>query len=352
MIEDKLLGSRILITGGAGFVGSNLVKKILLSKCFSITVIDNFLSSEKENLPNDTRIKLIEGSCADDQILENLGDEFDHVFHLATFHGNQNSIFDPIADHENNLLTSLKFFKKISDFKKVKMTVYSSAGCTTAAKTYDTPEPTKESDVVSLYMDSPYQISKIAGELYANYFFLNKGLKIVKARFQNVYGPGEILGAGKWRGTISTIWRNVVPVFIYRALKKKPLLLENSGNSSRDFIFVDDIAEGLLKAAILGKSGEVYNLASGVETGIFELAQEINRLCDNQNNIDLLPRRNWDRSGRRFGDIEKSSRDLNFHPKVSLAEGLEKTISWTRENMRIIESCIKKHDKQISVLSN
>lgn len=350
MIENKFIDARILITGGAGFVGSYLVKKILLLNCSSITVIDNFLSSEKENLPNDTRIKLIEGSCADDQILENLDDEFDFVFHLATFHGNQNSIFDPIADHENNLLTSLKFFNKMTEFKKIKMTVYSSAGCTTAAKTYEVPEPTKESDSVSLYMDSPYQISKIVGELYANFFFLNKGLRIVKTRFQNVYGPGEILGAGKWRGTISTVWRNVVPVFIYRALKKMPLLLENRGKSSRDFIYVDDIVEGLIKAAFLGKSGEVYNLASGAETEILELAKIINRLCDNQNNINLLTKRYWDRSGRRYGDREKSYRDLKFTPKISLEKGLEKTVSWTEENMQLIEKCIKKHDKQISVL--
>lgn len=347
MMIDKLKGTKILITGGAGFVGVNLIKMILQSYCREIIVIDNFLSSEKILLPKDSRIVLIEGSCADEDILSIIKDEFDFVFHLATFHGNQNSIFDPLADHDNNLLTSLRFFMKISEFKKLKMAVYSSAGCTTALKTYKKAKPTKESDKVSLYMDSPYQISKIVGELYANFFFMNKKLKIVKARFQNVYGPGEVLGAGKWRGTSSTIWRNVIPTFIYRALKKMPLYLENNGKSSRDFIYVEDVAEGLLRSAMLGTEGEVYNIASGVETDIFCLAEKINELCNNIGNIKLLPKRKWDRSGKRLGDTEKSSMTLKFCPKVSLFEGLKKTVSWTKENIEIIESCISKHDKYI-----
>src|SRR5438477_17909 len=125
---------------------------------------------------------------------------------------------------------------------------------------------TEETDLVSLWMDSPYSMSKIFGEFYSAYYFKQHALPVVRVRFQNVYGPGEILGAGRWRGTPATVWRNVTPTFVYRALKGMPLLLENGGIATRDFIFVDDIARGLCDCATGGTAGEVYNLASGVET--------------------------------------------------------------------------------------
>ncbi len=116
-------------------------------------------------------------------------------------------------------MTTLKLYERIKAFQRIRRVVYSSAGCTVAEKTFDEASETKEDAAVSLYLDSPYQISKIIGELYSNYYFKQYRLPVVKARFQNVYGPGEILGAGVWRGTPATVWRNVVPTFIYRALK-------------------------------------------------------------------------------------------------------------------------------------
>ena len=116
-------------------------------------------------------------------------------------------------------------------------------------------------------------------------------MPFVKARFQNVFGPGEILGAGIWRGTEATVWRNVIPSFIWKALKKESLPLENEGKASRDFIYVDDLVEGLIKCATYGKAGGVYNLASGVETSILELAHLINKLTNNKTPCDIIPAR-------------------------------------------------------------
>ena len=99
---------------------------------------------------------------------------------------------------------------------------------------------------MSLWLDTPYQISKIVGEFYSNYYFKQHKLPVVKARFQNVYGPGEVLGAGQWRGTSATVWRNVIPSFVYRAIKQLPLSVDNGGVASRDFIFARDIARGLM----------------------------------------------------------------------------------------------------------
>jgi nucleoside-diphosphate-sugar epimerase len=168
-------------------------------------------------------------------------------------------------------------------------------------------------------------------------------LPFVKARFQNVYGPREILGAGQWRGTPATVWRNVTPTFIWKALNQEALPLENEGQASRDFIFVDDIVEGLIACATKGKAGEVYNLASGVETTIKELATTINHLTQNPTPLHYSPSRPWDRSGKRFGSPEKSEKEIGFKAKISLSEGLKETIKWTQQNKNLIERNIYKH---------
>ncbi len=334
---------KILVVGGAGFVGSNLVQTLLEYSPRQIVVVDNLMSAERDNVPVCSEVVFKEGSITDDGLLAELDESLDYVFHLATYHGNQSSIHDPIADHDNNTLTTLKLYERIKGFGNLKKVVYSSAGCAVAEKTYDTAQATTEEAPVSLYCDSPYSISKLVGELYSNYYFRQHALPVVKARFQNVYGPREILGAGLWRGTPATVWRNVTPTFIYRALKQMPLILENGGIATRDFIYVGDIVSGLLHCAAAGTPGEVYNLASGVETSILELATQINRLTDNPVAPQIGPKRDWDRSGKRFGSTEKACRDLGFEAQTSLEEGLTQTIAWTRQSLPRIEAAMRKH---------
>jgi nucleoside-diphosphate-sugar epimerase len=248
-----------------------------------------------------------------------------------------------LEDHENNALTTLKLYERIKEFRKLKKVVYASAGCSVAERTFDEASATKEDDPVSLYLDSPYQISKIVGEYYSNYYFSQYRLPVVKARFQNVYGPGEILGAGKWRGTAATIWRNVIATFVFRAIKRMPLMVENEGKASRDFIYVDDIVRGLMLCAVCGVGGEVYNLASGIETSIIDLARLVNQLTNNNTPIEFAPKRDWDNSGRRFGGTLKAKEKIGFEARVGLEDGLMRTIKWTEENLSLIETCIQKH---------
>src|SRR4029077_6643971 len=155
-------------------------------------------------------------------------------------------------------------------------------------------------------------------------------------RFQNVYGPGEVLGAGRWRGTPATVWRNVTPTFVYRALKGLPLTLDNGGVASRDFIYAEDVARGLLLCATKGRAGEVYNIASGVETTIRELAELVLELSGSSSELALGPRREWDHSVLRFGSTEKAKRELGFSMEVALEEGLRRTVEWTRKNVEFI----------------
>ena len=333
----------VLVVGGAGFVGSNLVKQLLKEDAKKVHIVDNLLSAEKENIPDDERVVFSESSITNDELLESLQDEYDYMFQLATYHGNQSSIHDPLADHENNTLTTLKLLERIKGFSKIKKIVYSSAGCSVAKKTFDAAEATEEKETVSLIMDSPYSMSKIFGEFYCCYYFKQHKLPTVRARFQNVYGPGEILGAGKWRGTKATVWRNVTPTFIFNAIKHKALPVQNGGVATRDFIYVEDVAKGLMACALNGKPGDVYNIASGAETSILELAESINKLTENPTPIQLMPKRDWDTSGRRFGSTHKSSEELKFSAQVSLGEGLRRTVEWTRNNLEMIESKMKQH---------
>jgi UDP-glucose 4-epimerase len=337
----------VLVVGGAGFVGANLVRALLDRGGARVLVVDNLLSSERENLPDDPAVELVEGSITDDRILAGLPEDLDTVFHLATYHGNQSSLADPLADHEHNLLSTLKLFERAKDLPRLEKVVYASAGCTVAEKTFEGAEATQEDAPVSLWHDTPYQISKIVGELYANFYLLRHGLPVVKARFQNVYGPGEVLGAGRWRGTVHTIWRNVTPTFIYRGLTGEPLQIDNGGVATRDFIYVGDIVRGLMACEERGTAGEVYNLASGVETSVRELAELVNELTGNPAPVEIAPPRDWDRSGQRYGSTDKARRELGFEAQMPLREGLERTIAWTRENLSFIERTIARHAEHL-----
>ncbi|MBA2648883.1 MAG: NAD-dependent epimerase/dehydratase family protein [Legionella sp.] len=349
---ENFSGCKILIVGGAGFVGSNLTNKLLTEDVEQLIVVDNLLSADISSVAQHEKLKFIHGSITEDKILNDLPEDLDYVFHLATYHGNQSSIEDPLKDHENNTLTSLKLFDRISKFKNLKKVVYSSAGCTVAKKTFDHAEATVEQEDVSLYLDSPYQMSKIFGEFYGNYYFMRYNMPFVKARFQNVYGPGEILGAGSWRGNANTVWRNVTPTFVFKALHNQGLPLENNGIATRDFIYVDDIVDGLIACALKGKAGGVYNIASGVETTIRDLAVMINEMSGNTAKIEDTPARSWDRSGKRHGDTSKSENELNFKAKVKLYEGIEKTVVWTKENMATIKKCMQAHERYLPELKS
>jgi len=343
MKESGFRGNNVLVVGGAGFVGSALCRRVLRDEPARLTVVDNLLSAEIDNVPEHPAVDFRFGSITSERVLNGIADEYDVMFQLATYHGNQSSQADPLADHENNTLTTLRLLEHVKDFSRLRALVYSSAGCTVAQKTFDEAEATTEEDPVSLWLDSPYQISKIIGELHGNYYFTRHRVPFIKARFQNVYGPGEILGAGRWRGTVHTVWRNVVPTFVWKALHGEALPVENGGVATRDFIHVEDIAQGLVACALRGEPGGVYNIASGVETSILDLARTINDLAGNPTPIALTPARDWDRSGKRYGDPSKARRELGFEPRTGLREGLERTVAWTRDNRAMIERCIGRH---------
>ena len=148
-----------------------------------------------------------------------------------------------------------------------------------------------------------------------------------------------------------TVWRNVTPTFVWKALNREALPVENGGVAGRDFIFVEDIARGLIACAERGEPGEAYNLASGLETTILDLARVINELTDNPTPIALAPARDWDRSGHRFGDPRKAKERLGFTTNTTLRDGLGETIAWTRANRELIRRCMLQHARFVPGLA-
>ena len=136
MKEGKFAHKKILVVGGAGFVGSNLVVQLLNESPKEIIVVDNLLSSEAGNVPSSDKVSFVCGSINEDSILREIPDDLDYAFHLACYHGNQSSIADPFADHENNTLTSLKIFERLSRLKKLTKVVYAAAGCAGGRKNF------------------------------------------------------------------------------------------------------------------------------------------------------------------------------------------------------------------------
>ncbi len=342
--------SNSLVVGGAGFVGSWVVETLLKETNGEIFIVDNLLSSEKSNISTDKRVHFIHGSASEETVLDKVDVHLDKVFHLACFHGNQSSIFDPLMDLENNMkptLTVLNWVEKRAPKARV---VYTGAGCAVAPKTWDTPTGVPEVDETPLLHDSPYSISKVTGEMYSKYFADSRGLDVVRVRFQNAYGPREILGAGERRGTVHTVWRNVIPTFIWRAINNEDLTLYGAGESSRDFVFVEDLARGVVAASENGIKGEVYNLASGQEFLIKDVASKIIELSESSSKLHIEGRRDWDHSGRRFGNPSKSEKQLKFKTSTQFDDGILKTIEWTKLNYDLIQKTINKHTSTMTKL--
>jgi len=181
---------------------------------------------------------------------------------------------------------------------------------------------------MSLNLSTPYQITKMLGELYCNFFYNHYGLPVVKTRFFNSYGPGEIPGQ----------YRNVIPNFIYWAMKGESLPLTGTGEETRDFTYVNDLIDGLLRAGYFEEAiGKEFNLASGKETKIIDLANRISDLTGNKAGINFLSRRKWDTKSRLLASVDRAKTLVGYVPKTEFDEGLKRTVEWFKEKWDLIE---------------
>ena len=198
--------------------------------------------------------------------------------------------------------------------------VYSSSGC--GVYGLDSKMPFEEHDI-SISLHTPYQLTKLLGELYTNYFHNLYDMPIVNARFFNVFGPGEVPGK----------YRNVIPNFFYWAMNHQALPITGEGTETRDWTFVGDICNGLIAMGIEEEAiGEAINLGSGEDHRVIDMANRVNELSQNPAGIEFKQRRNWDAKTKLLSSIEKAKDILGYKPTVSFDDGLVKVHDWFSEN--------------------
>jgi nucleoside-diphosphate-sugar epimerase len=319
-INGEYADKIVLVTGGAGCVGSNLTRKIAELNAEKVIILDNLSSAYEWNIPQNDNVEFIKGDILDDKVLKRVFKEKpDYVFHLAAHFANQNSVDNPEKDLMVNGIGILKVLE-YANLTGVERFVYSSSGC--GVYGLDSKMPFEEHDV-SISLHTPYQVTKLLGELYTNYFYNLYDLPIVNARFFNVFGPGEVPGK----------YRNVIPNFFYWAMTGNALPITGDGSETRDWTYVEDIVDGLLSMGIKEEAiGEAINLGSGEDQRVIDMANTVNELTGNEEGIAYVARRNWDAKTKLLSSIEKAKELLDYKPKMEFKSGLKKTHEWFVED--------------------
>jgi UDP-glucose 4-epimerase len=298
---------RVLITGGAGFVGSALVR-LLAERGDEVRVYDN-LSTGSKTLLEGTGAELIVGDVRDRESLERAAEGCQVVFHLAAGTGVLPSIEDPFADFDLNAGGTLSALWAARHAAAARF-VFSSSNAPLGAGAYPASE---EKPIAPL---SPYGAGKAAGEAYCAAFHGAYGLDAVAVRFSNAYGPR------------SAHKGNVIPLFLRRLLEDRELVVFGDGRQTRDFVFVEDLARGLLRASeVEGIGGEMFQLASGVETSLNTLVSLLGEVAGREPTVRHEPARPGEIL-RNYSLIDKARQRLGYQPAIALRDGLQRTYEW------------------------
>ena len=320
----------ILVTGGAGAIGSNLIIALspLVGDNGKIVILDN-LSSIKLKKPWNIlplkNIMFVEGDIRNDKDLKRVfKEDISIVFHLAAFFANQNSIDYPETSAEVDVIGQVKLLE-YSKLVKIERFIYASSGCAIYGSY---PELPLKEDFISMHLTTPYQINKMTGEMYCNFYSHNYNLNIVNCRFFNSFGPGEVPGQ----------YRNVIPNFIYWAMQNRSIPITGTGEETRDFTYVLDLVQGLIKSGFYNEAiGQNFNLASGNETKIIDMVKKVNIAAGNASPLTFISRRKWDTKPRLLASIEKAKKLINYNPIVSFEKALAQNIEWFRDNWDTIQ---------------
>jgi len=299
-----------VVTGGAGFIGSTLTR-LLLERGYSVRVYDDLSSGSREHLEG-LDVELVMGDVRDLEPLQRACDGIDAMFHLAAGAGVVDSIENPIENFDLNArgtLLALWAAKQAG----VGRLVFSSSNAPLGDNAYPASE---DKPVAPL---SPYGAGKATGEAYCSAFFGAYGFEAVAVRFSNAYGPRSARKS------------NVIPLFIRKVMAGEPLTIYGDGTQTRDFVFVTDLANGLIRAAETpGAGGEIFQLASGVETSLNDLVAMLAEVSGNPPQLLHEPPRAGEIQ-RNYSLVDKAHDRLGYAPQVPLAEGLARTWEWFQE---------------------
>lgn len=307
-----------LVTGGAGFIGSNLVDG-LLSRGFRVRVLDNLSSGKMENLSQAiSKIDFLKGDLRSDSDVAKAVKGSEYVFHMGAISNVPQSVKEPLITHEVNVSGTFRLLD-LSRKAGVKRFIFTSS----SAVYGETQKfPSGEKDLPR--PESPYAASKIAGEYYCKNFSTFYGLETVTLRYFNVFGP---------RQNPRSRYACVVPIFLKNLLEKTPPEVHWDGKQSRDFVYVEDvIAANVLAMKKTGISGETFNIGSHTEVRVVDCLVGIQKILGlKEVKTHYTPKRAGD-VRRTFADISKARRSLGYRPSVSFAEGLCKTVAWFLKN--------------------
>lgn len=307
---------KALVTGGAGFIGSNICAA-LLREGVKVTVLDNLSSGYQENMEGLSGLHFIEGDIRDADAVSRAVSGCEVVFHLAASVGNKRSIDHPGEDTAINVNGTLTVLEAARDAGVRKVVVSSSAGIYGELKTI----PISEAHPLDPL--TPYGVSKLYTEKMALAFSRVYGLEAICLRYFNVYGPNQRFDA----------YGNVIPIFAFRALRGEPVAIFGDGTQTRDFVHVDDVVQANLKAAgNRGVSG-AFNIASGTQTSILDLANAVAAHVDAP--VSIL------HASHRAGDVAHSLADTSaardafgFEPKVEMGRGLAEYMAWAKSEVK------------------
>ena len=307
----KLRGQRVIVTGGAGFVGSNIVAELVASEA-DVVVVDDFFTGSRDNLPAGA-FEVIEGSVTDEALMLEVCTGAHTVIHAAA----RNIIVstkNPRDDYAVNIGGTLNILLAARE-AGVGRIVY-----TSSCSIYGNPRhlPINEDETVNLL--SPYAVSKFAGESYCHAFYESYDLPTAVVRYSNVYGPGQ---------SPNNPYCGVVAKFFEAAMADVPPRVHGDGEQTRDYTFVRDVVSATLIAAVSPKAeGKAYNVATGRETSVNELARQIVEVTGADVEVEHIDRRDIDNIRRRAVSIEKIRRELRWVPSVPLERGLTETYDW------------------------
>lgn len=313
----------VLVTGGAGFIGSNIAEA-LLAQGYRVVVLDDLSTGKMENvldIKREDNLKFVKGSILDRGLLRSLlkSENVKLISHQAAVSSVTKSIADPVATMETNVAGTTNIFHVAAEYG-CRRIVFASSSSVYG----DSPELPKR-ETMTPCPKSPYAMSKVAKELLGSVFSDLYGISIIGLRYFNVYGR---------RQDPASDYAAVIPKFISKALDNEPIPIEGDGGQTRDFIYIDDVVNANLGALTgNGVSGTVFNVGNGKQTSILELARTIIELTESKSEIVFKPKRAGDIQDS-VGDIEHAQRNLGYRKTFNIRKGLAKTIFWYRERVQ------------------
>ncbi|KAF5414812.1 MAG: UDP-glucose 4-epimerase [Candidatus Methanophagaceae archaeon] len=301
---------KIVITGGAGFIGSNIAEVLSKDNANEVIVLDD-LSTGKLANTKEMAIKFVNGSITDLELLQTVFKDVDYVLHQAAIPSVPRSINEPIASNNANITGTLNVLVAARD-RNVKKVVYASSSSVYG----DTPKLPKREDMTPTPL-SPYAVTKLTGEHYCNVFNEVYGLKTVALRYFNVYGPKQ---------DPHSDYAAVIPKFVSRVLRDEPPVIYGDGQQTRDFTFVKDVVTANIRAMKSAATG-VFNIASGNRITIQELAELVMKLMGKDMGVILEEPRKGDVL-HSLADVSKAKAGFGYEPGYRLETGLEETVKW------------------------